>query len=208
MWSCDLKIDAWFTPERCELLFRSGLRAAAFGIESGSDRVLREMRKGCDRATMERVNRNFHAAGIATEWMTFTGHPGETLEEALETVDWIERERDAIDLFIVGEFGLQAGSPIAQAPEEFGVRDIRLAEGDDFGLIPLYDTVTPPLDRRESERLAHAVDRVAGGYTLRAYPWAGAVSTHHSLLSFIHAGQRAFAKGKRGTGAPAAAAQR
>lgn len=198
-WSCDLKLDASYTEERCELLARSGLRAAAFGIESGSDRILRAMRKGCDRRTMEVVNRRFHAAGIATEWMTFTGHPGETLEEALATVDWIERERDAVDLFIIGEFGLQAGSPIAQDPAAFGVTNIRLAEGDDLGLYPLYDEVEPAISRREREELVRAVDRLSERWTLRAYPWAGAVSTHHSLLAFIHRGQRAFAR----SGAPA-----
>jgi len=195
-WSCDLKLDGTYSAERCELLHRSGLRAAAFGIESGSDRVLRAMHKGCDRATMELVNRRFHAAGIATEWMTFTGHPGETLAEALETVDWIDRERDAVDLFIIGEFGLQAGSPIAQDPAAFGVTNIRLAEGDDLGLYPLYDEVEEAITRREREELAREVDRVAADYTLRAYPWAGAVSTHHSLLWFIRHGTGVFRKRK------------
>lgn len=200
-WSCDLKLDGTYTEERCELLHRSGLRAAAFGIESGSDRVLRAMRKGCDRATMELVNRRFHAAGIATEWMTFTGHPGESLPEALETVDWIDRERDAVDLFIIGEFGLQAGSPIAQDPAAFGVTNIRLAEGDDLGLYPLYDEVDEAITRREREELSREIDRVAADYTLRAYPWAGAVSTHHSLLWFIRHGTGVFRK--RRSAAPA-----
>ena len=39
-WSSDLKPEKYFTPERCEVLQRSGLRSAAFGVESGSDRVL------------------------------------------------------------------------------------------------------------------------------------------------------------------------
>jgi anaerobic magnesium-protoporphyrin IX monomethyl ester cyclase len=141
---------------------------------------------------MEVVNRRFHDVGIATEWMTFTGHPGETLTEALETVDWIERERDAVDLFIVGEFGLQAGSPIAQAPAAFGVTNIRLAEGDDLGLYPLYDEIGDPLTKREKEELNRAVERISAAYTLRAYPWAGAVSTHHSLLWFIRHGTGVF----------------
>ena len=68
------------------MLFRSG-------IESGSDRILELMRKGSDRETMTRVNRSFHDAGIATEWMTFTDHPDESVEEALDTVHWIEAEQ-------------------------------------------------------------------------------------------------------------------
>src|SRR5207247_4492050 len=52
-WATDLKVErAFFTQERCDLLHRSGLRSVAFGIESGSDRILALMLKGCDRATM------------------------------------------------------------------------------------------------------------------------------------------------------------
>ncbi|MEK6202346.1 MAG: hypothetical protein N2A40_08010, partial [Desulfobulbaceae bacterium] len=33
-WSTDLRVEAAYTPERCRLLFRGGLRAVAFGVES------------------------------------------------------------------------------------------------------------------------------------------------------------------------------
>jgi anaerobic magnesium-protoporphyrin IX monomethyl ester cyclase len=191
-WSSDLKIEKHFTPERCELLYRSGLRSAAFGIESGSDRILELMRKGTDRATMTAVNQAFHDAGVATEWMTFTDHPDESVDEALETVAWIEEQRDKIDLFIVGEFGLERGSHIAQDPARYGVRKVFWAEGDE---LRLYAMFTQRSGRRSADakaRVENAIDRVAAPYALHPYPWAGANSTHHTFLHFLEFGQSAF----------------
>ncbi len=191
-WSSDLKIEKYFTAERCQKLFESGLRSAAFGIESGSDRILELMRKGCDRATMTTVNRAFHEAGVATEWMTFTDHPDETLEEALETVSWIEEEQEAIDLFLVGEFGLEAGSHIAQDPAHYGIRRVYHAAGDDLRLYALFDTARGPRGGEAKRRVDSAIDAVASRWNLHPYPWAGAISTHHTFLHFLEFGPRAF----------------
>ena len=191
-WSSDLKIEAYFTPERCKLLAESGLRSAAFGIESGSDRILELMRKGCDRATMTRVNRDFHAAGIATEWMTFTDHPDESVEEALETVAWIEAEREHVDCFIVGKFGLERGSHVAQDPQRYGVRRIWFAEGDELGLYALFSHVGGRRGPEAEQRIEDAIADLARPYALNPYPWAGANSTHHTFLHFLEFGQNAF----------------
>ncbi len=191
-WSSDLKIEKYFTPERCALLHRSGLRSAAFGIESGSDRILELMRKGCDRATMTAVNRAFHDAGVATEWMTFTDHPDETLDEALDTVRWIEEEKDFVDLFIVGRFGLERGSHIAQDPTRYGVRKVFYAEGDE---LRLYAQFTQRAGRRGADAeqtIENAIGRAGSTFDLHPYPWAGANSTHHTFLHFLEFGQTAF----------------
>jgi len=191
-WSSDLKIEKYFTPERCKLLFESGLRSAAFGIESGSDRILELMRKGCDRATMTEVNRNFHQAGVATEWMTFTDHPDEALDEALATVSWIDEQREFIDCFIVGKFGLERGSHIAQDPQRYGVRRIHYAEGDDLRLYALFTHVGGRRGPEAEERIEDVIARTARHYALSPYPWAGANSTHHTFLHLVEFGQSVF----------------
>jgi anaerobic magnesium-protoporphyrin IX monomethyl ester cyclase len=191
-WSSDLKIDEYFTPERCRLLHRSGLRSAAFGVESGSDRLLALMRKGCDRATLTEVNRAFHDAGVATEWMSFTDHPGETVEEALETIAWISEESDAVDLFIVGEFGLEPGSHIAGNPALYGIEKVYHAEGDDLRLYWLYIQRDGERSGADRARVDEEILRISSRYALHPYPWAGAISTHHTFLHFLEFGQRTF----------------
>ena len=191
-WSSDLKIETYFTPERAKLLFESGLRSAAFGIESGSDRILDLMRKGVDRATLTDVNRAFHEAGVATEWMTFTDHPDETVAEALGTVGWIEEQQEFVDLFIVGEFGLESGSHIAQDPARYGVRRIWYADGDDLRLYALYAHKDGRRTKAANEEVEGEIGRMSSAWELHPYPWAGANSTHHTFLHFLEFGQRAF----------------
>lgn len=197
-WSSDLKIERFFTDERCTLLYRSGLRAAAFGIESGSDRILTLIDKGCDRATLTAVNRRFHAAGIATEWMAFTDHPDETVDEALETIEWVAEEQGAIDLFIVGQFGLERGSLIAQHPERYGVAEVRYAQGDDLRLYAQYVPISAPRTPEETARIDSVLAAVSARYSLRPYPWAGANSTHHTLLWVLRRGQGALRRDAQG----------
>ena len=205
-WSTDLKVEATYTPETCELLYRSGLRAAAFGVESGSDRMLAVIGKGSDRRRITEVTRAFHAAGVATEWMTFTDHPGETSEEALETVRWIQAEGDHVDLFIVGEFGLEHGSDIARSPARYGVERIYWAAGDDLRMHALWTQRGGRRSDADRARVDASVRKAAAPYALRPYPWAGAVSTHHTFLHFLEFGpgvfRRHFQRAGRETEAP------
>ena len=191
-WSSDLKIERYFNAERARILRAGGLRSAAFGIESGSDRILELMRKGCDRATMTRVNGEFHDAGIATQWMTFTDHPGEMLDEALATISWVEEERERIGLFLVGEFGLERGSAIFQDPKAFGVSRVSFAEGDELRLYALYEEERGARSPEDKARIDAGVRRASSGWRLSPYPWAGANSTLHSFLHFIERGEDAF----------------
>lgn len=195
-WSTDLRIEAAYTPERCQLLYRGGLRAVAFGVESCAPAVLRLMHKGITPERIRAVNRNFHQAGISTAWMTFLGHPGEGFTEARATLDMLAVERKVVDQFIVGTFGLTPGSRIACRPAEFGIAAIYYTMGDLFRLFPLYteqQSKTHDHDRR-CEQQDDQIAELSSRYQLDHYPWAGAISTHHSFLYLRRYGQRVFAK--------------
>ncbi|MBU0663501.1 MAG: radical SAM protein [Proteobacteria bacterium] len=195
-WSTDLRIEAAYTPERCRLLYLSGLRAVAFGVESCSQAVLRLMHKGTTPERIRSVNRHFHQAGISTAWMTFLGHPGEGFKEAKATLDLLTVERKVVDQFIVGTFGLTPGSRIACRPEEFGIDSIYFTAGDVFRLFPLYTVRAAGtiITDRQSAQLDAQIDDLSSRYQLDHYPWAGAISTHHSFLYLLRYGQRVFAK--------------
>ncbi|MCJ7604213.1 MAG: radical SAM protein [Desulfobulbaceae bacterium] len=199
-WSTDLRIEASYTPENCRLLYQAGLRAVAFGIESGSDRVLRLMNKGIKVELIRRINRNFHQAGIATSWMTFLNHPGETWQEAVETLDLIEAESPMIDQFIVGDFNLTPGSLITCRPEQYGIDSIYHTAGDVFRLFPLYSSMreTGP-ETHPADSVDNRIAALSRRFHLDHYPWAGAISTHHSFLYFLRYGPRVFAQGWHGT---------
>jgi hypothetical protein len=195
-WSTDLRIEAAYTPERCRLLYRAGLRAVAFGVESGSAKVLRLMHKGVTPERIREVNRHFHQAGISTAWMTFLGHPGEGFQEAKATLDLLAAERKVVDQFIVGTFGLTPGSRIACRPEEFGIDSISFTAGDVFRLFPIHSDRSGRINANDQRfgQLDAEIDDLSCRYQLDHYPWAGAISTHHSFLYLRRYGQRVFAK--------------
>ncbi|MBI5558065.1 MAG: radical SAM protein [Deltaproteobacteria bacterium] len=193
-WSTDLRIEPSYTPERCRLLHQAGLRAVAFGIESGADRVLRLMNKGTDVSLIRRINRNFHEAGIATSWMTFLNHPGETRQEGGETLELIDRQSGMVDQFIAGEFNLTPGSLIFCHPGQYGIASVYHTQGDVFRLFPLFNMAANVSPGPRQEELEEKIETISQRYHLDHYPWAGAISTHHSFLYLLHEGQRVFAK--------------
>jgi hypothetical protein len=197
-WSTDLRIEAAYTPENCRLLHQAGLRAVAFGIESGADRVLRLMNKGITAELIRRINRNFHQAGIATSWMTFLHHPGETGREAMETLALLAAQSAMVDQFIVGDFNLSPGSLIACRPEQYGIASVYHAAGDLFRLFPLFRMAANDTNDEAGDGLDDRIAALSGRYHLDHYPWAGAISTHHSFLYLLRFGQRAFAQGWQG----------
>ncbi len=190
-WSADFRIEKYYSAERCALLYQSGLRAVAFGVESGSDRTLAAMDKGICVASIRAVNARFHQVGIATAWMTFSGHPGEKNTDALETARLIHQERKAVDLFILGRFGLTSGARIAADPGAFGLGRVFYCRADEFRLFPLYENPSVA-SAQDDPRIEKAVARLSREYFLDHYPWAGAISTHHSFLYLLRFGPEIF----------------
>ena len=122
-WATDLKPEKYLTEERAKILKAGGAVACALGVESGSPRVLRLIDKGAPIEVVSDVIDRLAVAGIAAEAMCFTPiFLTETHEEAVATLDFIDERRDAIGVYIVGEFGLTHGSLVAQTPEKFGHR--------------------------------------------------------------------------------------
>lgn len=72
--------------------FLARLRDAGFtellvGVESGSDRILKMIRKGFTRAQILQANRKLAKAGISSKLSWMAGFPAETEEDFYETVD-------------------------------------------------------------------------------------------------------------------------
>lgn len=193
-WSTDLRIESSYTPDRCRLLYQAGLRAVAFGIESGSNRVLQLMNKGTDTNLIRTINRNFHQAGISTSWMTFLNHPGETTKEAGETLAFIDEQSAMVDQFIAGQFNLTPGSLISCHPEQYDIATVYHTQGDIFRLFPLFIMDENNSSSPHPDIIEEKIDNLSRRYQLDHYPWAGSISTHHSFLYLLHSGQRVFAE--------------
>lgn len=85
-WSMQARMDNMLITDM-KKLEEGGLRVVEPGVESGSDRILKLINKGEDRATMIASNRKLATTNIKAFYNFMMGFPGETKEEVLETVD-------------------------------------------------------------------------------------------------------------------------
>ncbi|MBW2963873.1 radical SAM protein [Candidatus Woesearchaeota archaeon] len=123
-WMCQLKPTADLDGETLKILEESGLRMVLWGVESASDRILTLMNKGTNSADITKVLKDSHDAGIVNVLFIMLGFPTETKEEAKHTLDWLEQNKEAIDLISTSIFGLQKNTPIYNDPERFGITKI------------------------------------------------------------------------------------
>jgi hypothetical protein len=191
-WGTDLRPEPYLTPERCQALRRGGAVACSLGVESASPRVLRLIDKGITPGHAATAVRNLARAGIAAEVMCFSDFPTETFTEAKATLGFIERHAPHIAAFIVGQFELTHGSRVARDPRHFGLREMWTVQGDELGTALFFAEGKPGKRGRERVRLERALEQLASGWLLRSYPWAGSLSTAHTIFYYDHFGPGVF----------------
>lgn len=191
-WATDLKPERYLHAERAQTLAKAGAVACALGVESAAPRVLKLIDKGAPIEAVRDVIQNLSAAGVAAEAMCFTDFPTESYREAMATMRFLEELRDDVALFIVGEFDLTHGALVAQKPAEYGLSEVYQLDGDMLGTGLFYEEARPSKRPHEAERIDAALNRLSEGWRVRTYPWAGAVSTAHTILYYARFGKGAF----------------
>lgn len=102
-------------------LAMSGMTEVFFGLESGSEEVLRRMRKRLSLATAERVFEAAHNAGIAVTVSIIFGHPGETETEFYRSLSFLRRNAKNVNTFLINDLQLFGDCDITRKPEKYGV---------------------------------------------------------------------------------------
>jgi radical SAM superfamily enzyme YgiQ (UPF0313 family) len=99
-WTCNSRVD-YVDEEMLQLMGRAGCWFISWGIESGSEQILRNARKGIDPAEAERALRWAKKVGIRNWGYFIIGLPGETEESIRHTIDFAKRLPLDIALFHV-----------------------------------------------------------------------------------------------------------
>lgn len=192
LWNTELKIEKNYTQDNCLKLKQGGCVSVALGLESGCQRILELIEKGYTPQTAGEVIKNFSAAGICVQIMSFLDFPTETTAEAMETIEFISRHKEYISLFTLGNFELLPGSRVFKKPQAYGITNVRYSDGDEFRLLCLYKEKTESKLESDIDDIDSAYLQVAGEYAGLEFPFAGAVSTNHTFLYFEQCGKDIF----------------
>lgn len=109
------------TDEMVDKIARAGCGWTFVGMESGSQAVIRLMKKAHDLDTAKRLTSAMHEAGMKVTVSIVTGYPGEGEREFYETVDALLQIAPNVDHVMLHTLSLSTGSILTNAPERFGV---------------------------------------------------------------------------------------
>ncbi|MFI5350568.1 MAG: B12-binding domain-containing radical SAM protein [Elusimicrobiota bacterium] len=120
-WGALAIIHRTMSPALLTKMRHGGCQILAYGLESGSQRVVDRMRKNFRIEDAEIVMRDTKAAGIAVKLFMMVGHPGETDEDFEETLNFLRRNDDNISVVTVSFCEILKGSHLAAHLEEYGI---------------------------------------------------------------------------------------
>ena len=123
-WWGNLRFERAFTRELAAEMARAGCVAVTGGLECANDRLLALMNKGVTLQGAARTCKAFARAGIHVHAYLMYGFPTQTVQETIDGLEYVRQ------LFAAGvvqsaywhRFALTCHSPIAAAPEDFGIR--------------------------------------------------------------------------------------
>lgn len=113
-----------------KILKESGCYALFCGVESGSDRVLKEMKKGIKVEQYEKSLKYMMEAGIWTRISLIIGFPKETLNDLLQTFKFLIKNKDIIGSIGAGKFVLYKNSGVYREPEKYDIKIIHNEDQD------------------------------------------------------------------------------
>jgi hypothetical protein len=176
-WGAEIRLEKYWSRERCELLRRSGCVAVSMGFESGNQRILELIDKGITPAQVKQTIQAMHAADIGVQMMGFTGFPTETFEEARDSIDFLVDNRELWTFGGLGDFLLTSGSIVAKDPARFGISSVRPAASEGVARSLDYDE---PISQAARDAVKREKLRLPSGRYGR--PWLGGTDTPHSFF--------------------------
>ena len=96
----NLRFEKEFNKKLLKKLYKSGLRIARWGLESGSPKILEKYNKGIDIPTVSRILKDAHSIGIFNHLYLIYNFPGETMDDFMMTVNFINKYKKEVHSFI------------------------------------------------------------------------------------------------------------
>jgi anaerobic magnesium-protoporphyrin IX monomethyl ester cyclase len=140
LWGGCARFERPISGELLRQMHAGGCRMILFGLESASEAIMQRMLKGTQLEHMHRILRESTAAGIWNHTFFFFGFPGETLDDAQQTVNFLYDHKYHLHSAGFGTFLLELDAPVHRAPASFGVT--RVIERPEQNLAIYFDYET------------------------------------------------------------------
>jgi radical SAM superfamily enzyme YgiQ (UPF0313 family) len=134
-WTCNAIIRPEMNNKLLRKMRQAGCMGLWFGIESGSKRILRKMKKGYDLETAKNVINGTAKNGIRVQIFMIVDFPGETLGDFKKSVAFLEQNHRFIDQVSVSRFSVLPDSEISHNPQEYGIKLIKGKTGATYSYL-------------------------------------------------------------------------
>jgi radical SAM superfamily enzyme YgiQ (UPF0313 family) len=122
-WLANARVDN-FDRHILNKMKQAGCRALSFGIESGSDRILKMMNKESSFSEASQVLKEVFDAGIKNEISLICGFPQERQEDIKQTIEFVRENGRFISVIRRHIFFLYYGSDIYSNPANYGIENL------------------------------------------------------------------------------------
>ncbi|NQT03038.1 MAG: radical SAM protein [Planctomycetes bacterium] len=121
IWSCSARVDT-LTYDIIRKMKKAGCWLISIGIESGDEEVLRRIRKGITLQQVRNVVTWASRTGLMIKGFFIIGHPGETRETIIKTIDFAR----SLDLYTVNfcTTYLLPGTELTRTASKYGFVNI------------------------------------------------------------------------------------
>lgn len=188
-WMCNSRVD-YVDEEMLLLMGQSGCHMISWGIESGSEEVLKRARKGASPAKAEQALRWAKQAGIKNFGYFIIGLPGETEETIQQTISFSKRL--PLDVAIFHIAAPYPGTPFFYEVVENGW----FRPGTNWEQVDMDKSTVLDYENLSAERLNYWQKRATREWALRPGPvWSilKGLNTWEGFKSAVSAGLQTLA---------------
>lgn len=121
-WSAQASIRKEMTKDFLTKLKSAGCHTLMYGIENGSNKILKLMNKQFTAELAEEVLRNTYEAGIRPNFNIIIGFPGETEIEFQESINFVKRNLAFSQIIALNILSISKGSDLDINKDKWGIR--------------------------------------------------------------------------------------
>lgn len=166
LWGGCARFEKPITAELLRQSYAGGCRMILFGLESASEAIMKRMVKGTTLEHMHRILRESTEIGIWNHTFFFFGFPGETLEDAQQTVNFLYEHQEHVNSAAFGTFLLEIDAPAHKFPQSFGIT--KVIEHPDKDLAIYFDYEVS--EGMNAEMADHVADRFIESLPAKFFP--------------------------------------